>query len=103
MRADHQISRVIKGGWQLAGGHGSLDRTQAIADMTTFFDAGIRTFDCADIYTGVEDMIGTFIETLRSDRGSESADKITVHTKLVPDLDSLSSIGATDIEGIIDR
>ena len=71
--------------------------------MTTFFDAGIRTFDCADIYTGVEEMIGTFIETLRRDRGSESADKVTVHTKLVPDLDSLSSIGATDIEGIIDR
>jgi len=94
---------VIKGGWQLAGGHGSVDRTQAIADMTTFFDAGIRTFDCADIYTGVEEMIGTFIETLRRDRGSESADKVTVHTKLVPDLDSLSSIGATDIEGIIDR
>ena len=71
--------------------------------MTTFFDAGIRTFDCADIYIGVEEMIGTFIETLRRDRGSESADKVTVHTKLVPDLDSLSSIGATDIEGIIDR
>ena len=71
--------------------------------MTTFFDAGIRTFDCADIYTGVEEMIGTFIETLRLERGSESADKVTVHTKLVPDLDSLSSIGATDIEGIIDR
>ena len=94
---------MIKGGWQLAGGHGSVDRNQAIADMTTFFDAGIRTFDCADIYVGVEEMIGTFIETLRRDRGSESAGKVNVHTKLVPDLDSLSSIGATDIEGIIDR
>ncbi len=103
LRPDHQITRVIKGGWQLAGGHGSVDRTRAIADMTAFFDAGIRTFDCADIYTGVEEMIGTFIETLRHDRGSEIADQVTIHTKLVPDLGSLPHIGATEIEAIIDR
>jgi aryl-alcohol dehydrogenase-like predicted oxidoreductase len=45
LRPGHQILRVIKGGWQLAGGHGSVDRTKAIADMSAFFDAGIRTFD----------------------------------------------------------
>ncbi len=103
LRPGYQILRVIKGGWQLAGGHGWVDRTQAIADMSTFYDAGIRTFDCADIYTGVEEMIGDFIETLRRDRGSESAEKVTVHTKLVPDRDSLSIFGSKDIERIIDR
>ena len=50
---DHRISRVIKGGWQLAGGHGRIDRDSSIDDMVAFADAGITTFDCADIYTGV--------------------------------------------------
>jgi aryl-alcohol dehydrogenase-like predicted oxidoreductase len=56
----HRISRVIKGGWQLAGGHGAIDRATSIEDMIAFADAGITTFDCADIYTGVEEMIGAF-------------------------------------------
>jgi uncharacterized repeat protein (TIGR04076 family) len=56
----HRISRVIKGGWQLAGGHGAVDRRAGIEDMIAFADAGITTFDCADIYTGVEAMIGDF-------------------------------------------
>ncbi|MEN9788513.1 MAG: hypothetical protein RLZZ473_577, partial [Pseudomonadota bacterium] len=25
----YSISRIIKGGWHLAGGHGSIDRAQA--------------------------------------------------------------------------
>ncbi|MDE0761826.1 MAG: aldo/keto reductase, partial [Planktomarina sp.] len=44
---NHTISRVIKGGWQLAGDHGSVDRINAVADMEAFLDAGITTFDCA--------------------------------------------------------
>lgn len=103
LRPDHTISRVIKGGWQLAGGHGPVDRKKAISDMTAFFDAGIRTFDCADIYTGVEEMIGTFIETLRRDRGTQVADQVTVHTKLVPDLASLSTVAPSHLEAIVDR
>ena len=50
------ISRMIRGGWQLAGGHGPVDRERAIADMFAFIDRGVTAFDCADIYTGVEDM-----------------------------------------------
>ena len=60
LRPGHEISRVIRGGWQLAGGHGPVDRAQTIADMVAFAEAGIVTFDCADIYTGVEEMIGAF-------------------------------------------
>ena len=41
----HRISRVVKGGWQLAGGHGAVDRAQGIDDMVAFADAGILTFD----------------------------------------------------------
>ncbi|MGI9357084.1 MAG: aldo/keto reductase, partial [Rhizobiaceae bacterium] len=65
LRPDHTISRIIKGSWQLAGDHGEVDRQKAIADMEAFVDAGITTFDCADIYKGVEEMIGEFIADLR--------------------------------------
>ncbi len=103
LRPGYAISRIIKGGWQLAGGHGAFDRAEAIADMARFLDAGITTFDCADIYTGVEEMIGAFIDILRKDRGSEAADRVQVHTKLVPDFDRLDDFRPADIEAIIDR
>jgi aryl-alcohol dehydrogenase-like predicted oxidoreductase len=94
---------VIKGGWQLAGGHGAFDRAEAVADMARFLDAGIAAFDCADIYTGVEEMIGDFIRGLRRDRGAEAADSVRVHTKLVPDLARLADYSAADVEAVIDR
>lgn len=99
----HRISRVIKGGWQLAGDHGSVDRASAVADMEAFLDAGITTFDCADIYTGVEQMIGDFIADLRRRRGSSVANRVCVHTKLVPDLARLPDLRPDEVEGIIDR
>lgn len=103
LRPGHTISRVIKGGWQLAGDHGSVDRSAAIADMEQFLDAGITTFDCADIYVGVEEMIGEFIADIRRRRGAEVANRICVHTKLVPDLTLLERIRPADVEAIIDR
>lgn len=103
LRRGYSISRIIKGGWQLAGGHGTFDRTEAIRDMTRFVDAGINTFDCADIYTGVEEMIGEFILALRRDRGEAALDGIHVHTKLVPDFDVLATCSEADIKMIIDR
>ncbi|GAB4528036.1 MAG: aldo/keto reductase [Roseibium sp.] len=103
LRPDYQISRVIKGGWQLAGDHGSVDPATAIADMEAFVDAGISTFDCADIYTGVEEMIGTFIADVRKRRGSDFADRVQVHTKLVPDLERLASLTTAEVEAIVDR
>jgi hypothetical protein len=60
LRPGYRITRVIRGGWQLAGGHGPVDRAEAVADMMAFAEAGILTFDCADIYTGVEELIGAF-------------------------------------------
>lgn len=103
LRPGHAISRVIKGGWQLAGDHGPVDPAAAIADMEAFLDAGIATFDCADIYKGVEEMIGTFIADLRRRRGASVADRVVVHTKLVPDLGRLSDIAPHEIEAIVDR
>ena len=103
LRPGHRISRVIKGGWQLAGDHGEVRRDQAIADMEAFLDAGITTFDCADIYTGVEEMIGHFIADVRNRRGTEMADRVMVHTKLVPDLGRLQDIRPDEVEAIVDR
>lgn len=97
----HRISRVIKGGWQLAGGHGEIDRQAGIEDMIAFADAGITTFDCADIYTGVEALIGAFRKEYGNLRGAEALSRIKVHTKFVPDLGKLASISKADVaEGI---
>lgn len=103
LRPGTEISRVIKGGWQLAGDHGNVDRAQSVHDMEEFLDAGITTFDCADIYVGVEEMIGDFIGDVRRRRGADVASRARVHTKLVPDLGLLETVQPSDIEGIIDR
>jgi aryl-alcohol dehydrogenase-like predicted oxidoreductase len=102
LAADYRIPRLIKGGWQLAGGHGAVDAHAAIADMFAFADAGITAFDCADIYTGVEELIGQFIRDWRNQRGSD-ATPIRVHTKCVPDLAALPTLTKSDVERIIDR
>jgi aryl-alcohol dehydrogenase-like predicted oxidoreductase len=95
----YAISRLIRGGWQLAGGHGEIVPDRAIADMRAFLDAGVTTFDCADIYTGVEEMIGAFRGALPpADRA-----RLHVHTKFVPDLSALATLSPADIERIIDR
>lgn len=103
LRPGHRISRIIKGGWQLAGDHGEVRPDAAIADMEAFLDAGITTVDCADIYKGVEEMIGTFIADLRRRRGAAVADRVIVHTKLVPDLTRLSDLRPDEVEAIVDR
>lgn len=98
----YAISRVIRGGWQLAGGHGAIDREQAVADLVAAFDAGITTYDCADIYTGVEELIGAARTRLLTTRGADVAARMKVHTKLVPDLDILSRISRSYIRGIVE-
>ncbi|MEM1428359.1 MAG: aldo/keto reductase [Pseudomonadota bacterium] len=103
VRPGYSISRVIKGGWQLAGDHGPVNRAEAVADMAAFLEAGITTFDCADIYTGVEEMIGAFIADTRQNRGAAEAARIQVHTKLVPDLGLLSDLRPEAVEAIVDR
>jgi aryl-alcohol dehydrogenase-like predicted oxidoreductase len=100
---DYEISRVIRGNWQMAAGHSAARSADPIADMIAFADSGVTTFDCADIYTGVEELIGEFRRRYRDLRGEEAAKRIRVHTKFVPDLDILSRIQKSDVERIIDR
>lgn len=94
----YDISRIIKGGWQLDGDHGPVDRAQALHDMAAFVEAGINTFDCADIYTGVEELIGAFRA-----RYPALAREVRIHTKCVPDLAALARLEARDIERTVDR
>ena len=96
--AGYDISRIIKGGWHLAGDHGVIDNAQALRDMADFVEAGITTFDCADIYTGVEEMIGAFRLAYPA-----QAKKVQIHTKFVPDLPDLPSVDRRYVETIIDR
>ena len=69
---DFSISRIIKGGWQLAGGHGPVDVDQAVEDMIAFARAGVTTFDCADIYIGVEALIGRFLAEYSNRDGADA-------------------------------
>ena len=94
----YDIPRLIRGGWQLAGDHGEVDRSRAIADMAVFVDAGIDAFDCADIYTGVEDLIGEF----RAGQPTRQT-PLRVHTKFVPDLDDLARVDSAYVRRVITR
>ena len=103
IKPGYVISRVIRGGWQLAGGHGAVDRAQVTPDLAAFYDAGVTTFDCADIYTGVEEMIGDFRAAILQSRGADALDRLKVHTKFVPDIDLLPTITALDVRRTIER
>ena len=97
----YEISRVIRGGWQLSDSHSKSTSDDPVGDMIAFADAGITTFDCADIYTGVEDLIGRFRAAYRNARGSEALARIRVHTKFVPDMARLPDISKDYVEGVI--
>ncbi|MEO7051117.1 MAG: aldo/keto reductase [Rhodanobacter sp.] len=103
IKPGYVISRLIRGGWQLAGGHGEVERSRVTQDLAAFYDAGVTTFDCADIYTGVEEMIGDFRAALLQSRGAHALDRLKIHTKFVPDIDLLPTITAQDVRRIIDR
>ena len=94
------VSRIIKGGWQLAAGHSASVSPDPVADMLAFARQGIDTFDCADIYTGVESLVGEF---LARNRAGADPIPVRVHTKYVPDLDRLPGLTRRDVERIIDR
>lgn len=92
-----EISRIIKGGWHLAGGHGVIDPVGAQRDMAAFVEAGITTFDCANIYTGVEQLIGDFRRHY-----PEHAKRVQIFTKFVPDLEDLPNVDRHYVETVID-
>ena len=101
----YQISRVLNGCWQLSLGHslsGALDMNDVRRAFYALIERGLTTFDCADIYTGAEEFIGSFITELRK-RDSFHPDSIQIHTKYVPDIEMLRKVDFAFTESIIDR
>ncbi len=92
---------VIRGGWQLSEGHGGYLDGRSPEDMQRFYEAGIRTIDCGDIYTGVEEAIGNYCVWYQTQFGQQP--NLRVHTKYVPDLDKLAQLSLRDVEMVIDR
>lgn len=92
------VPAIINGCWQLSQGHraGTLDVEAVLDDLERLVDAGLTTFDGGDIYVGVETLLGRLI--VRRGR-----DAIRVHTKFVPDLDVLPTLGREDVDRIVDR
>lgn len=101
LRPGYAITRIICGGWQLAGGHGAVDRAKAVDHLVGYADAGILTFDCADIYTGVEELIGEARMEVKRRHGAEALRRIKVHTKCVPDLDKLAEVDRAYIRNVV--
>ena len=102
LTADYSIPKVINGGWQLAAGHAlgqPLDMKDAENAFETLLDRGFDTFDCADIYTGVEDFYGRIIAARRAAGLSIPQ----IHTKFVPDLKDLEHVDRAYVERIITR
>lgn len=91
---NYKIPRLIRGTWQLSAGHGDYQRQQALQDFVKFVDHGFDVVDCADIYTGVEQLIGEVRKELP---------QLRVHTKCVPDLASLSRVNRHYIRNIVTR
>jgi aryl-alcohol dehydrogenase-like predicted oxidoreductase len=95
----YRIPRLIHGGWQLSEGHRlnptATSRERVIGELVAMVDRGFDTFDCADIYTGVEILLGEVV--------ARRPGQVQVHTKCVPDLDVLPTISRAYVERLIDR
>lgn len=93
-------SGLIRGCWQLARGHGEgWDRSAAFAALDRVAEgAGPLVLDCADIYTGVERLLGDWMAARPAHAG-----KVVVHTKFVPDLEALPALDRAYVRRVIER
>jgi len=96
----YRVPRHIVGLWQLSAGHQRVPTSDedALAALEQYFEAGFDTFDCADIYTGVEEILGR----LRARLGGRARD-LKVHTKFVPDRGALAQLDRDAVGAAIDR
>jgi len=84
LTSDLNICRILNGMWQVSGGHGQIDPTNAVKQMFEYVDAGFTTWDLADIYGPAEDIMGEFRRQLVANRGQQAVDNLQVFTKWVP-------------------
>lgn len=89
---------IINGCWQLASGH-NLSSSYSIDFINLYFQhlkSGLNTFDCADIYCGVEEQLGRFRK-----KGMEQGYEVFIHTKYVPNKQNLSHLSLRLVEDSI--
>ena len=111
----YSIPRIIVGGWQLSEGHSHWPAQSdgvVFSSWAEMVERGLTAFDCADIYTGVEELLGKFLRQRGSSSdtpapggagGAANGAGIQIHTKFVPDRDILPEIDKAYVERIIDR
>jgi len=101
---DMTICRIVNGMWQVAGGHGDINRKTAIQDMLRYHEQGFTTWDLADIYDPAENIIGEFRRYLLKLKGEDELDKVKALTKWVPRPSTITrSMTNTSIESSIRR
>ena len=101
---DMTICRIVNGMWQVAGGHGDINRQMAIQDMLRYHEQGFTTWDLADIYGPAENFIGEFRRHLLKLKGKDELDKVKAFTKWVPRPSTITrSMTNTSIESSIRR
>ncbi|MFB5631496.1 MAG: aldo/keto reductase [Nitrosopumilaceae archaeon] len=77
---DFQICKILNGLWQIAGGHGQIDKKAAVTEMLEYHKAGFTTWDMADIYGPAEEFLGEFRKLLQPEELANSQ----ALTKFVP-------------------
>lgn len=93
-------SGVIRGCWQLSEGHSrgwSEERAFAALDAAAAAGSPL-VLDCADIYTGVERLIGNWLAARPA-----TANDVVVYTKFVPDFDVLPGIDRDYVRRVVLR
>jgi aryl-alcohol dehydrogenase-like predicted oxidoreductase len=66
-----------------------------VKQLLRLVDAGFTTFDCADIYLGVEEVLGLLLRELRAAHRDPAT--VQIHTKYVPDRSVLASLKKSDV------
>ena len=95
---DYDVPPIIAGGWQLSEGHSArpVDRAALFAAWDLLAAHGCDTLDCADIYTGVEALVGEY-------RLARPGRRVQVHTKFVPDRGALERVDRAYVGRVVDR
>ena len=95
---NYDIPRIVIGGWQFADGHSGYapDPDTLFRQWDELAEHDVDTFDCADIYTGVEALIGAY-------RRARPGRRMQVHTKFVPDRAALATLDRSYVERVIHR
>ncbi|KAM4610838.1 uncharacterized protein ACJ7VT_013987 [Polymixia lowei] len=79
-----EVCRILNGMWQVSGTHGPVDGLKAVEDMQAYVDAGLTTFDMADIYGPAERIFGQFNSQLKSRSSESPTPALQSLTKWVP-------------------